>query len=269
MVPVKPTGFHDTQNPWRLISGSTIKVIALILMVMDHLHQMFYTQGIPDWFNWFGRPVATLFLFLCAEGFYHTRNKKGYMLRLLIGSCLMTVLSRVLSSCMPLESVALINNMFGTLFMATVYMALVDRLRTSSTKRQTGSILLVLGGMLLPVLVGLGLVVILSKAILPYWLIAVLFMIPNPIIVEGGFVLVLMGVLFYVLQRFRIAQIGLVVLVSVFAALTTGDAQWLMGTAVVPIWLYNGQRGRGSKYFFYIFYPAHIYLFYSIAWLIQ
>jgi hypothetical protein len=33
--------------------------------------------------------------------------------------------------------------------------------------------------------------------------------------------------------------------------------------------LYNGKRGSGSKYFFYIFYPAHIYLLYLIAWLIR
>jgi hypothetical protein len=43
----------------------------------------------------------------------------------------------------------------------------------------------------------------------------------------------------------------------------------MMVFAAVPLWMYNGLRGKGSKYFFYIFYPAHIYLFYAIAWFIR
>jgi hypothetical protein len=39
--------------------------------------------------------------------------------------------------------------------------------------------------------------------------------------------------------------------------------------AALPILLYNGLRGRGDKYFFYAFYPGHIYLLYLIAWFLQ
>jgi hypothetical protein len=49
----------------------------------------------------------------------------------------------------------------------------------------------------------------------------------------------------------------------------SGGAQWLMVFALIPIVLYNGRRGKGSKYFFYIFYPAHIYALYIIAWFMR
>ena len=29
---------------------------------------------------------------------------------------------------------------------------------------------------------------------------------------------------------------------------------------------YNGQRGRGHKALFYVFYPAHVYVFYALSW---
>ncbi len=38
--------------------------------------------------------------------------------------------------------------------------------------------------------------------------------------------------------------------------------------AALPIALYSNQRGRGSKYFFYIFYPAHFLVFALIAYLL-
>ncbi|MDR0721218.1 MAG: conjugal transfer protein TraX [Treponema sp.] len=269
MIHTKTGIFRKLQTKGQILSGTAIKVIALVLMVMDHLYQIFYAQGIPAWFNWLGRPVATLFIFLCAEGFYYTQSKKRYMLQLLLGFLLMSGIAMGLSHFMPLESVVLVNNMFGTLFMSTFYMLMVDLLRTSITAKKTSRILLVLGGMILPWIIGFGLLVIISENLLTWPLAMILLFIPNPIVVEGGFVLVFMGVLFYILRKFRLAQMGVVLLISVFSALTTKNAQWLMVSAIVPMWLYNGQRGRGGKYFFYIFYPAHLAIFYIIAWFIQ
>jgi hypothetical protein len=257
---------------WRILSGSGIKIIGVILMAMDHFHQMFIAQGAPAWLNWFGRPVAAMFVFLCAEGFHYTRNKKRYMLQLFIGFLVMVVMNRLLTALMFLEDVMLINNVFSALLMAVFYMAMIDLFRRGLREKKAGTAALAIGGMLLPLLAGLALVAALATGNLTAA--RILIFIPNPITAEGGPLMVGMGILFYILRKYRLAQIGVVLIVSAFSWYTgqnpaAGDYQWLMVFAVIPILLYNGKRGRGSKYFFYIFYPAHIYLFYIIAWLIR
>ncbi|MDR1058149.1 MAG: conjugal transfer protein TraX, partial [Treponema sp.] len=113
----------------QILTGGAIKAIGLVLMTLDHLHQMFINQGAPGWLSWFGRPAATLFLFLCAEGFYYTRSKKTYLLRFLAAFILMNVLNRLLTEFLYVENVALINNVFGSLFMSAFYMLIIDLFR--------------------------------------------------------------------------------------------------------------------------------------------
>jgi hypothetical protein len=259
-------------GPWQILSGTAIKVIGAVLMAMDHLHQMFIAQGAPEWLGWLGRPVATMFIFLCAEGFFYTRNRKRYLLQLLGGFLFMAATNRILSAVMPVGEIALINNIFSTLFMAAFYMWMTDRLKRGIKEKKAALILSAAAGFIIPLLIGLALIVALqsrSRAV------NIFFFIPNPVSAEGGLVMVFMGLGFYLLRKYRPAQAALVLVIAAAAwyssrnAPGSGDFQWLMIFAVVPMFLYNGKRGRGSKYFFYVFYPAHVYLFYCIAWFLN
>ncbi len=43
------------------------------------------------------------------------------------------------------------------------------------------------------------------------------------------------------------------------------DFQWMMIAALPILYFCSGKRGEGKKYFYYIFYPAHIYLLWLIG----
>ncbi|MDR7811532.1 MAG: TraX family protein [Lacrimispora sp.] len=47
--------------------------------------------------------------------------------------------------------------------------------------------------------------------------------------------------------------------------LFTFDYQWMMILALPFMILFNHQKGKGYKYFFYIFYPLHLTILYVIA----
>jgi hypothetical protein len=254
------------------LSGGAIKIIGIILMTMDHLHQMFVNQGAPLWLNWLGRPVAAMFLFLCAEGFHYTRSKTIYLLRFLGAFILMNFGNEILTKSFSVGDVALINNIFGTLCVSAFYMLMVDLLREGIQEKKPGRILLALGGMFLPLIVGFALMDLLFRISPPSRIVTTLFfLIPTPITAEGGVFQVGIGVAFYLLRKHRQVQALVPVAAALLAALISQGAssQWLMIFAALPILFYNGRRGWGGKYFFYAFYPAHIYLLYLIAWFLQ
>jgi hypothetical protein len=241
-------------------------------MVLDHIHQMFAPVGAPVWLNWLGRPVMIMFLFIMAESFQHTSNRKKLLLRLLFGAWFMTVFSIIMENyLLPNEQLSLYNNAFTTLFMAGLYMLFWDMFTTGIKTRNIEKVLLSVILSILPAL-----------TIMPYYwaasletsslfvkqfLIVVCSMIPNIFLIEGGPLFALLGVLFYVFRNQRLLQLTTLVSFSILIFFTNNYSsyQWLMVFGAIPMVLYNGEKGKGLKSFFYIFYPAHIYLLYIIA----
>ncbi|MGV7118579.1 TraX family protein [Paenibacillus kyungheensis] len=253
-----------------------LKCLGILLMVFDHVHQFFYIDGIPMWFTWLGRIVAPIFLFLSAEGFHYTRNRFKYLLHLYIGYVGMHIVSRALEIGFPSETV-LMNNIFGTLFLTVLYMLFIDYLVQSIRQHQWWKLLGMIGLMAVPIVLSFAILSLLTQEHVPSWSFYLIYILPTPLFIEGGFPFIVLGIMFYLLRKYRLAQLAVLILFSLVIGFSSGTSlldldnnfQWLMIFAVIPIWLYNGEKGRSMKYFFYLFYPAHIYFLYVFAYYVQ
>lgn len=70
---------------WKGLSGSALKVIALVSMTMDHLAYYLMDHGTLqyDLMRTVGRMAFPIFAFLLVEGYTHTRSRGKYALNLL------------------------------------------------------------------------------------------------------------------------------------------------------------------------------------------
>lgn len=66
----------------------------------------------------------------------------------------------------------------------------------------------------------------------------------------------------YMFYPKKVKGMGIGVLVLTLLASIIEAAAFL---DMIPVYFYNGTRGKQMKYFFYIFYPAHLFLLAMIA----
>lgn len=273
----------------RGLSDTSLKEIALALMVLDHIHYFFsFTGAVPEWFSMLGRVSAPLFLFCTAEGFAHTHDRRTYLLRLwgmgagmgLVQFVIGIGLGRRADGFYPM------NGILRDLTVACLLWQGIDWLR----QRRLGRALALVGGVgVLWPAVSLSLVAALPPAgqlplyflswtVLPNWAFST----------DGGVGFILGGVLLYALRGRRKIQVlawaawafwidmgSVSYLLRMGGGISLGQAmllsyQWMEVFAAPLMLLYNGQRGAGHKQLFYWFYPAHVYGLYllSCVWIL-
>lgn len=242
----------------------TLKMIALVLMVIDHIG--YYFEGTPSWLRWLGRGSYPLFLFCMVWGYQYTRNRKRYLLRLYLMSLFMTFFSYTVDTVFVSQNGYGNHNIFLSMFLVGVLISTVELYQKDRKK----------GAVLLGAIAFVQLLYFLMPNIIPFTrnLSGDLLtgIVPNLALNEYGFSFVVLGVLMYFLKEkkdlfcvmyilFCISQFS----IEMFESGGIGATQWLM-VFVLPLMLgYNNQKGPGMKYFFYIFYPAHTFLLFYLA----
>ena len=106
------------------LSGSALKIIAVLSMIADHCAYFLLSQGdvLYEPLRCLGRIAFPVFAFLVAEGFAHSRNRMGYFLTLL-GFGIISELPWYL-----LNGYDGTHNVMFTLALGVVALALFDRL---------------------------------------------------------------------------------------------------------------------------------------------
>ncbi|MGY3765574.1 TraX family protein [Vagococcus vulneris] len=245
-----------------------LKIIGIVLMFVDHIHEMFSIMGTPDWLDWFGRPVATLFFFVSVEGFSHTRNKNKYLFRLLLGFWVMNIGSTIVQHFFKLGQIGLMNNIFTDLFIGVLAMYGIDFLSEFKNNKKISQLLMGLLCLVAPLVLSIIPLIGLSSGNMLFVILA--RFIPMTLFAENNIVIYLIPIM-YLLRKNKLWQCFVIAIVAFLffiqdpAGAFTNNTQWMMVFSVIPILLYNGEKGRSMKYFFYIFYPVHIWLLYILA----
>ena len=274
------------------LDGTQLKTIALVLMVLDHIHYFFeFTGCIPTVFSMLGRLSAPLFLFCTVEGFAHTHDRKRYVLRIWAIGTAMAALEFFMIYAGAFrrgDGFYPQNAIFQDLVLLCVIWQGIDWLREKKIAKGAAAIAAVLCW---PYMVVAFLLLFPQVQDMPIASAVVAFLMTSPLpmwtaVTDGSWGFLLGGVLLYALRGHRPVQLGVWALNAllwdlvlpfamvhaqadfVWTQMFTDYYEWFGVGAVVLMLLYNGRRGSGHKQLFYWFYPAHIYLLYGASCLL-
>ena len=224
---------------YKILSGSALKVIAVVSMLIDHTAfaifggssiLLFSFMGhrffLYDTMRNIGRIAFPIFCFLLTEGFLHTKNRVKYGINLFAFAIISEIPWNLLHQGTVIATGSL--NVFFTLTLGYLGLCAIEYF---ADRR----------GMLALSLLGLLLVSVVAGA--DYGC-------------SGyGFILMM-----YILRENKLMQ---AIIGSCFLS-----SRWKAGLAFIPINLYNGERGfikgKAAKYAFYAIYPVHMLILYFI-----
>lgn len=245
------------------ITGSTLKIIAIITMLVDHIGastlEMFLVknnslapvyQGLgsilqmdPEFRNygilWYimrmviGRIAFPIFCYLLIEGFLHTKNVYKYAMRLLI----FAFISEVPFDLALFKAwwVPEYQNVFFTLFIALFMM--IGFRKMDEYENFTPGVRLAIKYLILALSCVVALMLRTDYSFMGIIFMAILYGARN--------------------DKKKMAIFGslgsIFLLFEIWAPI-----------AFIPITLYNGQKGLKMKYVFYVFYPLHLVLLHFV-----
>jgi len=232
------------------LTSFTIKLFAVIAMLIDHIgvafgHLMPYSVFLLC--RIVGRLAMPLFCFMIAEGLFHTRNARRYLLRLAIFALVSEVPFDLLFMGDLLEF--RMQNVGFTLFLGLLGILLFDSFAAQGRKWAALAAILAAG--------------------------AASYFVRSDFSVYGVYFIFI----FYYFRnnhRGRTVALAAGVLLSainLWMAPGTGDWHFELDysaaavLAAIPIGLYNGEKGRENRHTraaFYAFYPAHLLFLYAL-----
>lgn len=218
------------------MSSYVLKLIAIITMFIDHIGYVIF-DGF-SFFNYIGRIAFPIFAFQISEGYIHTKNLKKYFLRLFIFALVSQVpfmlFYKIISNQFTL-------NIFFTLLLGLASIYIYDKSKHKFL------------GIIISIIIGI---------------------IAELIHCDYGFYGTIIILLFYVFKNnSMLSSISFIIAVTINYLIPiikygfNNIYLYLYICTLIPIIfisLYNGKKGKDTKYLLYLFYPIHLLLIYGI-----
>ncbi|HEM5145278.1 TPA: TraX family protein [Streptococcus suis] len=236
-----------------------LKLAMAGLMVLDHLDIIpgFIPNQLGLVFHMMTRCVAVFFAYMLVEGYLHTSNVKAYLLRLYGAAGIMALGNTLLNNFYQSKEIYMSNNIFMTLAVGLTLLVCLRNFAEHSRKQQIVQV--VLAGLLtiLGALFTEG-----GSVVLPFILIT--YMGRKSLVKRNiAYGILVLLLLFLSYQPYETIEVTVQMMLY--------NADWLFILVLPILSLYNGQVGPRtafSRYFFYIFYPLHLWLLATIAYFI-
>lgn len=230
-----------------LFSSSTLHILAMFCMLLDHM----WATVIPgnNWMTCIGRIAFPIFAFMTVEGYFHTKDFKRYLQRMLVFALLSEIPFDLMYGGVPFYPMH--QNVIWTFMLSLLGIHAMEKLKKKEKRWITilGCFGVVVGTFLLG-----------TVAMLDYY--------------GTG---VMMVYLFYFFRQRKwwcyVGQFavmyylnmeimgGYYYTVTIFGHELELMQQGFALLALIPIWLYQGRKGissKGFQYFCYGFYPVHM-----------
>ncbi len=269
---------NSNSKKYQLLTGNALKMLAVITMLIDHIGAVLLEKGLIPLINnsifsgtntdynmydyttfttldlclrAMGRIAFPIFLFLLVEGFMHTRDPFKYAFRLFIFALISEVPFDIAVNRRIFELGH--QNVYFTLTLA-VLMFIGLELSDEKVIQQWQNTLV--------------------KASVILATLAAAYILRCDYDVLGIAMALFMYLFRYDRKQLIMSEAIVIVAYSMLDCLQNGFAvskflEIFALTAFLPIALYNGERGSFKlKYFFYVFYPAHLLILAGIRMLI-
>lgn len=239
--------------PGAFLSGNALKLIAAAAMTIDHVGMLFFPQ--VKWLRIIGRLAFPIFAYMIAEGCKYTRSRPRYFLTIALLAAL----------CQGVYWFAAGSTYLSVLVTFSLAIPVIYALQFLKESLTAGHRLRAVTA-----------AAVLISAVALVWLLN------RVLTMDYGFWGCMLPVFAGLFQHRRGAP-------GPASRMDRTEVHvFCMGTGLLPLCMrlgglqifsmlslplllcYSGQRGKGNlKYFFYIFYPAHLALLQGLQWLLR
>ena len=223
-------------------SGNQLKLMAMVSMAIDHIGAYLFPHVL--WLRIVGRLAFPIYAYMIAEGCRHTRSMGRYF----------STMAALAAVCQIVYFFAMDSLYMCILVTFCLSIGLIWLLQFAEFRQQD---------LLSRILVILGIFAV-------YFLCQILpgMLSGTDYSIDYGFIGVLIPVAIYACKD-KPTQLVTCLISLVCLASESMPLQWWSLLAVIPLLFYSGQRGkRNMKWFFYLFYPAHLLVIHGISLLL-